>query len=195
MTSSQIKMIIYILRHGFADHLLENYNRKVNFDEFCTLLDEWIEVHLTNEGKDDVINKGLVLKGTFRHIYYSPLRRTKQTAKAICHDGCDVITSIAIEELEEIYILPPKLNNKWKIKIKYWITLCVAKSIFSLKVFSYIKTARKIMRRVEENKEDSLVISHQARILTILVYCFFSRKWKINKIDVNPAGVSVVEKK
>jgi broad specificity phosphatase PhoE len=185
---------VYLLRHGAASHLLIDYNKVVSYDKFVTLLLEWEKASLTPVGEEEVAKKFENLKNNYLHLLYSPLKRTKQTAKAFISNP-HVVTAQAIPSLKEIRINPPRLFSKRRFKIRTWVALCVLKSLNSMKIIHYIKQAGSVLKEIEKVGEDTLVISHQARIITILLYCLQSLKWRIIKIDVKPAGISIIVKK
>jgi broad specificity phosphatase PhoE len=188
-------MRVYIIRHGTASHLLEDYQRKVNYEEFMEILEEWKKSTLTPLGEQEIQKQVNALKNMYTYIFYSPLRRTKQTARAFLTHPDNMTLSKALPQLTEIYISPPRMPRKLKIKIRYWVYLCVVKSLYTLSIFRYYFQARQIIHRVKKVKDDILIISHQARIFTLIVYAALSPGWKVIKTDFNPAGVCIIEKK
>jgi phosphohistidine phosphatase SixA len=186
-------MRVYIVRHGTASHLLEDLQKKVNHKDFLQILEKWNSSSLTSLGQKEIAVLGESLKNLYSNIFYSPLKRTKQTATAFMKSSDVPIKSKAVPQLAEIYISPPRLPGM--IKLKYWIYLCVAKSIVTFRIFHYLLQARKIIKLVKKTDDDILIISHQARIFTIIVYAFLSPYWRVIKSDFNPAGVSIIEKK
>jgi len=186
-------MLVHIIRHGTASHLLENYRRKVNYEEICTLLHDWGTSSLTEVGREEINKVYENMVANYSHLYYSPLKRTRQSAKPFAKHP-DILTSEEMPGLAEIFILPPFLPKRIKLSIGTWVYLCVFKSFYTLKVVTYLKEARNILKIVAESKKDSLLVSHQARIITIMLYCFFSFKWKVLRVNVKPAGISIVKK-
>ena len=188
------RLRVCLLRHGAASHLLTDYNEKVSYDSFIKLLSEWDKASLTPIGKKEVADRVADLKNNYSHLLYSPLKRTKQSAKPFLSDP-HIIATQAIPELKEIKLRPPKVLASRILKIKYWIFSCILRSIYTLKIIHYMKQARSILNGIDKTGEDTLVISHQARILTILMYCLFSFKWRILKADTNTAGICIIAKK
>lgn len=189
-------MIVYLIRHGTASHLLEDFNKKVNQSDFLKLLEEWNKATLTPLGKEEISGLVNALNNKFHFIYYSPLKRTEETAKAFLNNPQnDNILYKVLPQLSEIFISPPRLPHSVKLKLKHWVFLCVLKSIFTLRIIKYYYQARQIIHRVKKVNQDILIISHQARIFTIIVYAFLSPAWKIVKTDFNPAGVSIIKKR
>ena len=188
-------MRVYVIRHGTASHPLEDYQRKVNYGEFMEILEEWKKSTLTPAGEQEIKKQVDALKNMYTYIFYSPLRRTKQTARAFLSNPDNVTLSKPLPQLTEIYISPPRLSRNIKIKLRYWVYLCVLKSIYTLSIFRYYYQARQIIQRVKKVKDDILIISHQARIFTLIVYATLSPGWKVIKTDFNPAGVSIIEKR
>ncbi len=190
-------MQIQIIRHGTASHLLEDYNRKLTYTEFVDLLYNWIPSPLTSVGKEEILSRAEDIKtAEYYHIYYSPLKRTKQSAKPFFRNP-NVINTHEMQALEEIIIHPPFVPKFIKLSIRFWIILCIIKSIFNLSLIRYLGKAKTILREIESTSAslNSLIISHQARIITILIYCFFSTKWKITEINIKPAGLSIIKSK
>jgi broad specificity phosphatase PhoE len=76
-------LLVYILRHGTAFHLLVDYKRKVNYHQFSELIKEWIIVSLTDVGRSEIEAKAEELKNTAFHLHYSPLIRTRESANLL----------------------------------------------------------------------------------------------------------------
>ncbi len=188
-------MRVYIIRHGTASHLLEDYNKKMNYSQFLAILEEWKKSTLTPLGKEEIAKQVNALQNMYSFVFYSPLKRTQQTAKAFLQGRYDFTHSKSLPQLTEIYITPPLLPNNIKIKLKYWIFLCLIKSILTLRVISYFLQARKIIKTAKKVKNDILIISHQARIFSLIVYAFLNPSWKVIKTDFNPAGVCILERR
>lgn len=186
-------MQVFFLRHGTASHLLEDYRRRVNYREFCDLLYSWIKAPLTLEGISEIKTLAMKFTGQKYHLLFSPLIRTKQTAMSFIEQA-EPISQHELTALSELFILPPAFSKKVKLSIGAWISLCVFKAIYTLKVVRYIKEARHIMKLIIKYQDDVLIISHQARILTIIISCLLSSKWKILKIDVRPAGLTIIKR-
>ncbi len=180
------------LRHGTASHLLEDYRRKLTYDQFCDLLEDWVHASLTPEGVEEIKSGAKKFTNKKYRLFYSPLIRTKQTAKSLV-EIAKPITQHELAALSEIFIYPPGFSKKIKISIGVWIFLCIFKSIYTLKIIRYVKEARHIMKVIKKYGDDAIVVSHQARILTIIISCLISPKWRILKIDVRPAGYTIVE--
>lgn len=187
-------MLVNFLRHGTASHLLEDYRRKVNHKQFCTLLEEWMIASLTDVGKQEIVKIVEKMKNNTYHLFYSPLKRTKQSAKPFSSNP-DILTTQEMPALSEIIIKPPFLHPGIKLTIKSWIVLCVIKSLYTFSFVRYLKEARSIMNEVVKKEKDSLLVSHQARIITLVIYCIISPKWRILKVSVKPAGLTIVEKR
>ena len=188
-------MRVYIIRHGTASHLLEDFNKKLSYSQFLDIIESWKKSTLTPLGKEEIAKQVNALQNMYSFIFYSPMKRTQQTAKAFLRDPHDFTHSKSVPQLEEIYITPPLLPNTIKIKLKYWIFLCLLKSIFTLKIIRYYIQARQIIKMVKRVKNDILIISHQARIFTLIVYAFLNPNWKVIKTDFHPAGVCIIEKR
>ncbi|MCB5230973.1 MAG: phosphoglycerate mutase family protein [Candidatus Cloacimonas sp.] len=186
-------MRIYIIRHGTASHLLEDLNQKVTRSEFLAILEEWEESKLTPLGEEEIEAKAKQLDNDFDYLYYSPLKRTEQTAKGFIKELKDPTHIEAIPGLVEIFIKPPSLPKKMKLKLKYWVALCVIRSLYTLRLTLYIKQARQILRYIKKAEGNALIVSHQARIITIIMYCKLSLKWRVVKTDFTPAGISIIE--
>ncbi len=188
-------MRFYIIRHGTASHLLENLNRKVNRYEFISLLEKWKKATLTSEGEREIELQVKALGNNFSYLYFSPLNRTKQTALAFFKALDKPTHTEALAELIEIYITPPYIPFKISLRLKYWIALCVLKSLYTFKIFIYLKEARNIIKSIKKVNDNVLIISHQARIATIIIYCLINPRWKVVKTDFSPGGISIVEKR
>lgn len=188
-------MRVYIIRHGTASHLMEDYDKKLNYSQFVEILESWKKSTLTPLGKEEIAKQVNALQNMYSFIFYSPMKRTQQTAKAFLQNHQDYTHSKSVPQLEEIHISPPLLPNNIKLRLKYWIFLCLLKSVLTLRIFKYYIQARQIIKMIKRVKNDILIISHQARIFSLIVYAFLNPNWKVLKTDFNPAGVCIIEKR
>jgi broad specificity phosphatase PhoE len=187
-------MRFYIVRHGTASHLLDDLNQRVNRDKFLTILNEWEESTLTPLGEEEIRKQAELLKDKYHYLYFSPVKRTQQTAQAFLKHMSEAHAK-ELPELIEIFIQPPRVPKYKKLKLKHWIALCVIRSLYTLKIGLYIKQARHILNSIIKTHNDVLIISHQARIITIVIYCWLSPSWKVIMTDFSPAGVTIIEKR
>jgi hypothetical protein len=97
--------------------------------------------------------------------------------------------------LAEIAIPPPYFPKWIKFSIRTWINLCVFKALYTFSIVKYIKEAKAIMKEVGQKEGDALIVSHQARIITLLIYCTLSSKWKVLQTNLKPAGLCIVERR
>ena len=159
------------------------------------ILDKWNRSTLTPRGKEEITEQAAALRNMYTYIFYSPLKRTEQTARAFLKNPGDNIESMAIPQLTEIYISPPRIPGRIKLKIKTWVFLCLLKSFYTLSIIRYFHQARQIIHLVKKVNDDLLIISHQARIFSIIVYAFLSPRWRVIRTDFNPAGVCIIERR
>lgn len=153
---------------------------------------DWEYAALTPTGVHQISKRVEEIGKNFTHLYHSPLIRTQQTATPFLNNTPNIFTQ-QLEKLAEIFIKPPNFPKWVRLSIRSWIVLCIIKSLLTLSIIKYLKEARHILKQIGNN--DSLIISHQARILSILMYCLISRKWKIVKINLKPAGLSIIKKR
>lgn len=182
-------MIFYLQRHGLATHLVEDYDKKVTREIFIQTTKEWKNAKLTNLGKNQVVDKQSQLEEKVDLIVYSPLFRAKQTAELMNTEG---VRMQANSMLEEILSAPPRFFFGLRLKIRVWIMICVLDSLLTFKIFKYLKEARTIFNTYRDHDKNILFVSHQARIITMLIYCFFSKDMSVKKIDTKPSGISII---
>ncbi len=183
-------MKVYLLRHGESEHLLDNWKRPVTGKEFITLMKKWQDSHLTPNGEKEIFSRIETLKDKYDLIFCSPLSRTVQSAIIV---NCEQKIIEKLPILQEIYISPPLCFLNLKFSIRTWMFLCAIKSIFTGQMFSFILEAKKLFKKLALSRQNILLISHEARILSILAYAKLSPFWMVNKINFKPAGISIIE--
>lgn len=184
-------MKIYLLRHAQAEHLLENWNKKVSYFDFIKILHRWENVSLTEKGKSNLKKMAETLSGHFDVVFSSPLKRTVETSNIVNIFNRKVYFE---EDLREIIVHPPKILKKWKLSINQWIIICVFKSLFTGEFFKILKQAKDLLDLfVHSGSNSVLVISHSARIHSVLFYTLFNTLYVIKKKDVRPGAFSIIE--
>ena len=68
-------------------------------------------------------------------------------------------------------------------------------SLLNFKSLKIIKETRVLFKKISKKNSNTLCVSHEARIFSILVYCYFNFKWKIEKTDLSPLGLTVISKR
>ncbi len=184
-------MRIIFLRHGEAEHLLENWNVKISYHDFVDNLYRWEDVSLTTKGLAQCKKVADKLLGQYDVVYSSPLERTVQTSTMVNLSKRPVFYE---EDLKEILIKPPIFLKNVKCSINVWIFFCIIKSLFDGSAIRIIKQIKELYHLFYISGEKNiLVVSHSARIHALLFYAFFSSLWKIKKKDISPCGISIVE--
>lgn len=184
-------MKIYLLRHAQAEHLLENWNKKVSYIDFMKILHRWENVSLTEKGKSNLKKIAESLSGHFDIVFSSPLKRTVETSNIVNIFNRQIYFE---DDLKEIIIHPPTVLKNWKLSINQWIIICTIKSLFSGEFFKILRQARELFNLfVHSGSNSVLVISHSARIHSLLFYSLFNSLFVIIKKDVRPGAFSIVE--
>lgn len=184
-------MKIFLVRHAEADHLLENWNRKVSYNQFLEILYRWESVALTNNGRAyaKIISENLL--GEFDMIYASPLPRTKETALILNQQNREIFYD---DELKEIMTFPPKFLKNKSFTINFWINICILNSVFNGNLFKIIKEAKDLYNTfLTSGSNRLLVVSHSARIHSLIFYANLNSYLKVIKKDYKPCGISEVE--
>lgn len=178
----------YLIRHARATHLDQDWSRKLNGRDFVQLMKEWESAELTKEGEAHCRNwEGNI---PAEMIYHSPMPRARQTAALINH------TNLPMQEepdLSEIFYPPLPIFYKMVLSIERWIDFCVYQTLFTLSCYSQIKESGALMNRLQKLHKNAIFVSHEARIVSMLIYAFLSPRWHIVSRNVKPLGVSVLE--
>jgi len=184
-------MKIYLIRHAEAEHLKENWLKKVSYQEFVHLLLKWENVSLTDEGKIHAEKTADLLLGKYDIISCSPLLRTRQTADLLNQHKRQILFD---DSLKEIIIYPPKFLINMKFSINSWIYICALKSLLSGEIFKLLKEAKEIYNTIlTSGSNNILIVSHSARIRTLILYAHLNSYLKVVKKDYHPCGISEVE--
>ncbi|HPM01072.1 MAG: histidine phosphatase family protein [Candidatus Cloacimonetes bacterium] len=184
-------MKLLILRHGEAEHLLENWNKKISYQAFVDNIYRWEDVHLTEKGIRQCKKVAEKLIGQYDVIFSSPLERTKETTHYVNISNRTVHFE---EELKEILITPPQFLKHFMFSINVWIFFCILKSLCDGSAFSIIRQIKELYHLFYMSGEKNiLIVSHSARIHALLLYAVLSSLWKVKKKDISPCGLSIVE--
>ncbi|MCB5249576.1 MAG: histidine phosphatase family protein [Candidatus Cloacimonadales bacterium] len=184
-------MKIYILRHGEAEHLLEDWKKKISYDLFVENIYRWNNSQLTDYGKEQCRKVAKELEGKYNVIFSSPIDRTKETAILVNTYKRPIFYE---DTLKEIVIEPPKILKRFKFSSNQWIAFCFFKTLFSkisIRLFNEVKELYSLFYLTGEN--EILVVSHSARIHALLLFTLFSKFLKVRKRNTKPSGVSIVE--
>ena len=71
-------MKIYILRHGEAEHLLEDWKKKISYDLFVENIYRWNNSQLTDYGKEQCRKVAKELEGKYNVILAAQLIELKK---------------------------------------------------------------------------------------------------------------------
>ncbi len=183
-------MEIIILRHAEANHLLENWKQKVCYHKFNQLMAEWEDVPLTQKGLQQAEKTSDILEGNFDLIYSSPLKRAIDTARIVNKNNRNIILE---DLLKEIRIHPPRIFRSFTFSINSWIILCTFFSFFNGNFSKYMKQARDLFDFfISTDSKRLLVVSHSARIHSMIMYVRFCSYLKLLSSHYKPCGISVV---
>ncbi|HOE90990.1 MAG TPA: phosphoglycerate mutase family protein [Candidatus Cloacimonadota bacterium] len=184
-------MKIYILRHGEAEHLLEDWSLRISYNDFIESIYRWGDSELTENGVEQCKDVAKELEGKYSVVFSSPLERTKETAKIVNISKRPIYYE---DNLQEITMKPPFFLKGIKLSTNMWIATCVIKSLYSFLFIKQLKEIRDLYRLFFMSGEKGiLVVSHSARIHALLLYAVISKYWKLKSKNIKPCGVSLVE--
>ncbi len=184
-------MKIYIMRHGDSTHLVGDFQQKTDWKEFRRQLPSWDNAQLTELGIKQVKEASVKWRGTFNRIFQSPLPRAIDSASYMNQEG--KIPMETWPDLREIDAKSMRLPSWIQLSLYNWFVYTFFNSIFNFGFFKIMRTASRIMRRAQNRKEPVLLVSHKARIMSLMLYAWLKPGWRIVSSITDPAGVTVVE--
>lgn len=184
-------MRVYLLRHGDSDHLLENWKEKVSRNKFIQTQIRWRKSQLTEKGIYQAAAASKRIYGLSNFILYSPLDRTRQTMQIV---NTENLPTQPCPLLKEIYVAPPKFFASTRLSIWAWITLAFIKMITTHKYKDILFQAHLILECAYQKKENVLLVSHKARIESIIQYAQKSKNWKVLQKEFLPCGLSILQR-
>jgi len=184
-------MYIYLVRHGEASHLKEDWKKiKFNRHEFMEKMIAWNNAELTAKGIQDLYDLRTKLPLDGQLIFSSPLKRSLETAKYLVGSENKVIIS---ENLKEIVTNPLKVFDFKKFSTLTWIYFCVFSCFFNGFVFKVIKGALAIFYQAQQLGSDTVMVSHAMRIRSLVYMSYFLPGIKTVKKEFTPGGVTIIK--
>ncbi len=179
------------MRHGDSTHLVGDFQQKTTWKEFRKELPSWDSAQLTELGIQQVKDASVKWKGTFNRIFHSPLPRATDTASYMNQQAN--VPMEPMPELREIDTRSLPLPPWIQLTLYNWFIYTFFNSLFDFGLFKIMRTASRIMHRAQRCHEPVLLVSHKARIMSLMFWVWLKPGWRIVSSITDPAGVTVVE--
>ncbi|PID27764.1 MAG: hypothetical protein CSB55_07555 [Candidatus Cloacimonadota bacterium] len=176
---------VYLVRHGIAEHLKFNRRKKMSSREVWELLQSWYFVSLTPEGAEKLYQTKEKVPDGIKSVWVSPLKRAIETSEIISDKNYEIVN-----ELSEIMEKPPLFPDSVRLSVNFWIVLSTVKRIVNLGILKDISGCKKIIRKIKYSDDPVLIVSHEARILSLIIYAKMRGNVKIFNRNVKPGGIS-----
>jgi len=185
-----MKKVFYFVRHGHATHLEYERATKLNSKDVWMLFKKWENAKLTQNGIEALKLVKNKLPNNLKSFFSSPLLRTQETMRILSDSK-----PILLDSLIEIQEKPINLPLFLKLSVNSWIVFCTMQNILRLGFIKYAKQASQIFKELGGHDSPALIVSHEARIWSFILYSFFSHQFKIKSLDLMPGGITVIERR
>jgi len=181
--------LIYVLRHGHSQHLVQGFRHRITSCEYVHSLQRWNLAELTQLGHEQAARAAEGLHGVCRRILSSPLERAQQTARHVAGDELEVTTLPLLSEVDE---LPWRLPHWIRLREHTWFYAIFLCMLLDGRLPRLLREARAIVGQALEQPEPTLLVSHKARIMTLLAYARMHPRLRVLKCDLSPTGLSLL---
>lgn len=180
---------IYILRHGHSEHLKGGFHQRISAREYVHSLLGWETANLTEQGRREAASVSDDLRKTCKRIISSPLTRTLQTARIVAGDAHKVKVHPLLKEIDE---LPWRLPSWLRLREMSWFYVIFLLMLIDGRVAKLLHEAGCVLRQGLCDDGPTLMVTHKARIISLLVYARIHPRWRVVTADLEPAGVSMI---
>ncbi len=183
-------MLVYILRHGHSEHLAAGFRQRVNTRGLAQSIGRWKGANLTHLGKEQAGRAGELLRGSVSAVWSSPLPRAAQTAKLVAGDMMPVQTKPLLCEIHE---QPWPGPRRLRLRESTWFVAAFFCVMLDGRWRRLCREAREVLSAASAEQHPVLLVTHKARLLSLLVYARLHPRWRVLRTDTNPCGISVLE--
>lgn len=183
-------MKVYLLRHGHATHQIGHFQRIVNRGEFMELLDHWLDAELTEQGIREM--QQVMVPEEIEEIYYSPLKRTRQSYEIIA-DNHNVLGTPE-KRLIEVDTPPLWLPGWFRTSLFNWFYLSSFTSLFDLEAWRVFRETSQMLRELGKKRKNVLCISHKVRIISFVLSAWLHPGWSVRETNTDPGCYTILEK-
>ena len=181
--------LVYILRHGHSEHLLGGFQHRVSSCRYVHSLRRWENASLTPEGHEQAEGVAARLRKACSCILSSPMRRTMQTASIVAGEEHEVRPLPLLREIDE---LPWRLPHWLRLREYTWFYVIFLLMLLDGRVLRLLREAGQVLCGALHAGRPCLLVSHKARILSLLVYARLHPRWRVVSCDLEPAGVTIL---